>query len=363
MKNMAKWTGAAAVLGGVLVLTGCQSSKVMDNRPYIPAASGDEIPAAMTQDPAPASEVKDLPVDPAPAAAPAVAPAEYPQFDSAAIEPVAPVKKNIAKGGIYVVQKGDTVSAIAYRHGVRTADVLAANDLDEKSARRLKVGQKLTIPKGGKAVPRKKSAKKAATVTAAAAVAADGTYTVRKGDNIPKIARKLGVKARDLMAANNLDDAATRRLQIGQKLVVPGKGATVAPAAEPAPAPANGPAVETAPAAVPAVTPAVETAPAEAAPAAAEAGTAAAPVEAAPATDKVEDTLIPATRMDQVTADISVRDYIKAKNLTFEEFKKLNKTVLPAFRPNGEDELDAIIPQGTAIFNPVEAPAEAPAAL
>lgn len=359
MKNMAKWTGAAAVLGGVLVLTGCQSSKVMDNRPYIPAASGDEIPAAMVQDPAPASEVKDLPVDPAPAAAPAAAPAEYPQFDSAAIEPVAPVKKKIAKGGVYVVQKGDTVSAIAYRHGVRTADVLAANDLDEKSARRLKVGQKLTIPEGGKAVPRKKSGKKAATVTAAAAVAADGTYTVRKGDNIPKIARKLGVKARDLMAANNLDDAATRRLQIGQKLVVPGKGATVAPAAEPAPAPAVVPAVETAPA----VTPAVETAPAEAAPAEAapEAGTAAAPVEAAPATDKVEDTQIPATQMDQVTADISIREYIKAKNLTFAEFKKLNEMVFPAFRPNGEDEQDAIIPQGTALFIPA-APAAAPVA-
>ena len=341
MKNVAKWTGAAAVLGGVLVLTGCQSSKVMDNRPYIPAASGDEVPAAMVQETAPAaSEVKDLPIAPPPAAPAATAAAEYPRFDSAAIEPVAPVKKNVAKGGIYVVQKGDTVSGIAYRHGVRTADVMAANDLDEKAARKLKVGQKLTIPAGGKKVVVKKAAAKLTKAAApAAAAAADGTYTVRKGDNIPKIARKLGVKAGDLMAANNLDDAATRRLQVGQKLVVPGKGGAAA-VKESAP-------VETAAA------PMVEAAPAEAAPAAA-------PAEAAPAADKVDDAQIPVSQMDQVAADISVRDYLKAKNLTMDEFKKLNEMMIPSFRANGEDVMDAIIPQGTALFIPA-APA-APAA-
>ena len=106
MKNVAKWTGAAAILGGVLVLTGCQSSKVMDNRPYVPAASGDEVPAAMAPETTAASEVKDLPIAPAPAEKAPAAVADYPQFDSAAIEPVAPVKKNVAKGGIYVVQYG-----------------------------------------------------------------------------------------------------------------------------------------------------------------------------------------------------------------------------------------------------------------
>ena len=353
MKNVAKWTGAAAILGGVLVLTGCQSSKVMDNRPYVPAASGDEVPAATAAD----NEVKDLPVAPAPAAAPA-ATADYPQFDSAAIEPVAPVKKNVAKGGIYVVQKGDTVSGIAYRHGVRTADIMAANDLDEKAARRLKVGQKLTIPAGGKKVVSKKAAAKvtkAAAPAAAVAAAADGTYTVRKGDNIPKIARKLGVKASDLMAANNLDDAATRRLQIGQKLVVPGKGGAVtAPVKDAAPVADAAPvtAATTAPAET-AAAPMVEAAPA-AAPAEA------APAEAAPAADKVDDAQIPVSQMDQVAADISVRDYLKAKNLTMDEFKKLNEMMIPSFRANGEDVMDAIIPQGTALFIPA-APA-APAA-
>ena len=346
MKNVAKWTGAAAILGGVLVLTGCQSSKVMDNRPYVPAASGDEVPAAMAPETTAASEVKDLPIAPAPAEKAPAAVADYPQFDSAAIEPVAPVKKNVAKGGIYVVQKGDTVSGIAYRHGVRTADVMAANDLDEKAARKLKVGQKLTIPAGGKKVVVKKAAAKLTKAAApAAAAAADGTYTVRKGDNIPKIARKLGVKASDLMAANNLDDAATRRLQVGQKLMVPGKGGAVtAPVKDAAPvadaAPVTAALVQTEGAA-----PVPEAAPAEAAPAAA-------PAEAAPAADKVDDAQIPVSQMDQVTADISVRDYLKAKNLTMDEFKKLNEMMIPSFRANGEDVMDAIIPQGTALFIP-----------
>ena len=48
---------------------------------------------------------------------------------------------------------------------------------------------------------------------------------------------------------------------------------------------------------------------------------------------------------------------LKAKNLTMAEFKALNEPTFPAFRPNGEDELDAIIPQGTALFIPAAAPA------
>lgn len=61
----------------------------------------------------------------------------------------------------------------------------------------------------------------------AAPVAADGTYTVKAGDTIPGIAKKLGIRSRDLQNANNLSDEATRRLQIGQKLVVPGRGGSV----------------------------------------------------------------------------------------------------------------------------------------
>ncbi|MFT3831220.1 MAG: LysM peptidoglycan-binding domain-containing protein [Opitutaceae bacterium] len=58
------------------------------------------------------------------------------------------------------------------------------------------------------------------------------TYTVQKGDSFYTIARKNGLTVDELTAANNL--AKTSSLRIGQKLVIPGKGAK-APAADNAP--------------------------------------------------------------------------------------------------------------------------------
>ncbi len=47
------------------------------------------------------------------------------------------------------------------------------------------------------------------------------TYVVVKGDNPVKIARKLGVSYDALLEVNKIDDP--RKLQIGQKLLVPAK--------------------------------------------------------------------------------------------------------------------------------------------
>ena len=136
--------------------------------------------------------------------------------------------KIAAPGGVYVIQSGDTPDRIARRHGVRLSALMAANNLDQKAARRLQIGQKLVIPgKDAKAVV---SAKKATGKSAAAAVAADGKYVVQSGDTPDRIARKHRVRLSELLKANNLDPQSARRLQIGQKLIIPGK--TVAPAAE-----------------------------------------------------------------------------------------------------------------------------------
>ena len=72
--------------------------------------------------------------------------------------------------------------------------------------------------------------KKATGKSAAAAVAADGKYVVQSGDTPDRIARRHRVRLSELLKANNLDPQSARRLQIGQKLIIPGK--TVAPAAE-----------------------------------------------------------------------------------------------------------------------------------
>jgi Ca-activated chloride channel family protein len=53
------------------------------------------------------------------------------------------------------------------------------------------------------------------------AASAPGTYKVAEGDNLYKIAKKLGVTSQELLKANNIEDPT--KLQIGQVLKVPGK--------------------------------------------------------------------------------------------------------------------------------------------
>jgi len=65
------------------------------------------------------------------------------------------------------------------------------------------------------------TAKPAVTTTKAAPAAAAATYTVAKGDNPYKIAKKVGVTAQELLKANNIEDPT--KLQIGQVLKVPRK--------------------------------------------------------------------------------------------------------------------------------------------
>ena len=357
MKNMVKAASAVAVVGGVLVLAGCQSSKVMDNRTYLPAASADKEMIGCGQE-AETPAVQELPVAQTASAAP-VAASEFPMFSND-LPPAKPAVSAAKTAGTYVVCKGDTLSEIALRHHVRLTNLLAANGLEMKDAARIRPGQKLVIPAGGtfvKAAKKAGSAKTAKTVRAEKSAAVDGngsTYTVRRGDNIPKIARRLHVKASDLMAVNNLDEAATRRLQIGQKLVIPGKNAApaVPVAAVESGAPVEAAPAEAAPAeAAPAEAAPAETAPAETAPAEA------APAEAAPAeagASSADAALIPSV-MERLDASVKVGDYIRSKGMTLEQFKSLNGSVmetLPGVH-TGSNELDRVIPEGTMLFVPV----------
>jgi len=62
-------------------------------------------------------------------------------------------------------------------------------------------------------------------------------YTVRSGDSPDSIARRFGITAQALMAANGITDPT--RLRIGQKLVIPAAGATPLPLPTPTPQPAT----------------------------------------------------------------------------------------------------------------------------
>jgi LysM repeat protein len=68
-----------------------------------------------------------------------------------------------------------------------------------------------------------KSSHSASKETHANTPASSGkTYVVKKGDNPVSIAKKLNVSYDDLLAINHIDNP--RKLQIGQKLLIPSKG-------------------------------------------------------------------------------------------------------------------------------------------
>ena len=343
-----------SVIAGAALLSGC-TYKVMDEGAYRPLAQeGGETPAvtaeqqgtAATSIPAPESDIRPASTETAPAAstAPAKSEVKYAPMDpdnsprgitSPAGSKKAAAAAPTAAAGEYVVKSGDTMGKIAYRHHVSLKSLLAANNMTLEQANKIRVGAKIVIPGAAAA-----SSTGASASSAPSAVAADGMYVVRAGDNIPKIARRLGVRASDLQKANNLSDEATRRLQVGQKLVVPGRSSAKSAAAASASASASSTA------AVPAVRQdAPKAAPAESAPAASPA-----PAKPADELDKLVDNVstapaasaesVPAAAADTGASElsdsvpdvvledsISLEDYAKKHNTTVEVLRKLNSNI------------------------------------
>lgn len=118
----------------------------------------------------------------------------------------------------YVVRSGDTVGHIAARTGATVAAIARANQLS--NAARIRIGQHLTIPSGSAS---------AAPVSAPAAAAA--THTVVSGETVSVIAARNGTSVAAIVAANGLDSRAF--IRVGQRLALPGAGATASAAAAP----------------------------------------------------------------------------------------------------------------------------------
>ncbi|MET0812987.1 MAG: LysM peptidoglycan-binding domain-containing protein, partial [Microbacterium sp.] len=131
--------------------------------------------------------------------------------------------KASAAPATYTVVAGDTVSTIAQRFGLRTADVLALNGLTWSSV--IYPGQTLTLV--GAPAP-------------APAPPAASNYTVAGGDTLIGISQRHGVTVEALFAANGLGWSSI--IYPGQTLAIPGAAVlAAAPVAAPAPAPAPAP--------------------------------------------------------------------------------------------------------------------------
>ena len=332
-----------AVFSGLFATGGC-TNVVMDERGYVPAPADTPVPMETA---ATAPMTPMVTETAAPAAQPATA---------APVETFQPMTGVTSSGGVgsvaaagsgtYTVKAGDTLGKIANAHGVSLSAMLKANNMDLKSARRLRIGQKLVIPTSTRPVRKNSARRNGKTVrsSSAAAVAADGTYTVKAGDTLGGIARRLKVKTADLQKANNLSDAQVRRLQIGQKLVVPGKGAVTA-------APASA---------------AVETTPASremdnllkgAASAAVTETATPAPANEVPAT--VTETAAPAPAPVEVKTEVisgnSMPFEVDRDGVTLDEFAKQHSTTVEALKQlNADLPRDGMLKKGTVLFVPAE---------
>jgi LysM repeat protein len=142
-----------------------------------------------------------------------------------AAAPTAAPSAPAASPGSYTVKSGDTLSAIAARHGVKLSEVLGWNGLNMGSI--IYPGQKIKIGSGSPAAPAPAAPAPAAPAAAPAAPAASsGSYTVKSGDTLSAIAAKNGVKLSDILSANKLTMSSI--IYPGNKLAIP--GAAIQPA-------------------------------------------------------------------------------------------------------------------------------------
>lgn len=114
----------------------------------------------------------------------------------------------------YTVKRGDNLWSLSKRFGVSLNELYAANGLNKNSV--LRVGQQIQIPSEGDTVA-------VNTVTPDAYQPTNfnqetTSYTVRRGDNLSKIANQFDTSVRALKAANS---KTSDMIRVGEVLIVP----------------------------------------------------------------------------------------------------------------------------------------------
>jgi membrane-bound lytic murein transglycosylase D len=122
------------------------------------------------------------------------------------------------------VRRGDTLSQIAAEYHVSLAALMRVNGLGAKDM--IRVGQLINLPSDVQgATPASTllasdEPEAQPPVSSVVPAGAPGTYTVRRGDSIARIATRLGLDPNELLAANSIKNG--NLIIVGQTLRVPG---------------------------------------------------------------------------------------------------------------------------------------------
>jgi LysM repeat protein len=183
--QFARWGGRIGIVVLVLALTGAATAM----------AAGDErtLLGLVAQSPLPTPTYTPIPT-----AVPTAAPTATPVPSSG--------------GFYYTVQRGDTLSRIAWRFGVTVQAIVQANGILNPNL--IFAGQVLWIPSGGTTQPGQPG---------------QTIYIVQRGDTLYSIARRFGTTYQTLAALNGIRYPYT--IYVGQRLVISGGGAPPAPPA------------------------------------------------------------------------------------------------------------------------------------
>lgn len=230
MLRSREWPCAVALALMTVGLAACSSDTSRFNGSLL-GASSSEATGSIAQAQAPAGRVDSQPLPPQSAQAQPVVPAGATRVAAAGHPESAGsvVRKGGAGAGAgwswdggkaVTVGPGDTIDAIARRHGVPASAIIEANNLRPPAT--IYPGQRLVIPRYSASRVASAAAPVGRQTAPAAASSAGphGVHVVAAGDTLAKISRLYHKSVTEIARANNIETTAT--LNVGERLVIPG---------------------------------------------------------------------------------------------------------------------------------------------
>lgn len=127
----------------------------------------------------------------------------------------------------YIVERGDSLWAIAREHGVTLSELLEANGFTQSTV--IHAGQEIMIPASGHST----TSAPPVSMPSTTSTESKNLYTVKSGDTLSGIAKQFGTSVAELKAANNLG---SDMIRVRQTLAIPTGAKNTTGQTEPRPA-------------------------------------------------------------------------------------------------------------------------------